>query len=152
MGDFAATAFGEEIIPVLMAPRVALMSGDREAIPAAEALRDALRLELRDPDGRAIPTLRITITDTEWLIGLDGETSDDWETDVEIAEADLREELQPSEPDDAERMDAIPPPWLEDDDDAAAFDEFDVPDLEFAAEPDAHPFPRYQIFVVFPEA
>jgi len=147
MGDFAATAFGEELIPVLMAPRKAMMAHEsRDRIDAAFARREAIPLELRDPAGTVVPGGLIEITDTRWLLSLATRIEDDWQADLAIAEAELREELAPSEDDDSEQISADPPPWIDDEDDE--LDEFDVPDVEIGGRPPRE-FPRYQLQVLF---
>ena len=149
MGDFTATAYGEELIPVLMAPRRAVMAHEPMAsIVQAHARRDALRLELRGSDGCVIPAEHIEITDTDWLLSLVPNLEDDWQADLAMAEAELRDELAPSDDDDFEQISADPPPWIDDDEDD--LDEFDVPDVELSD--DGRPpreFPRYQIQVMF---
>ena len=149
MGDFHATPHGEELIPVLMAPRKALMARESMAsVEAAHARREALRLELRGPDGQVIPAHHIEITDTEWLLSLVPHIEDDWQADLSLAEAELREELSPGDEDDSEQISADPPPWIDDEDED--LDEFDVPDVELGD--DHRPprdFPRYQLQVLF---
>lgn len=147
-GDFAATEYGEQLIPILMAPRKALCAHQpMELIERLYSRREELRLELRAPDGRVIPTNYIEITDLEWLVSLVPPDMEDWRADLELAEAELALELEPPEDEEGERLDVIPPEWLDDDEDPQ-FDEFDVPDLE-REDPNAPPpeFPRYQIQV-----
>jgi hypothetical protein len=147
MGDFAATPYGEELIPILMGPRKAMMArASRESIVAAMARREANPLQLRDPAGAVVPSALIEITDTEWLMSLATRIEDDWQADLALAEAELSEELAPSEDDDSEQISAEPPPWMDDEDDD--LDEFDVPDLELGDRPPRE-FPRYQLQVLF---
>lgn len=154
MGDFAATEYGERIIPILMAPRKAVCS--RATLEEVEALytrRETIPLELRAPDGRVIPTDHIEITDLEWLVSLvpPEPLEDDWRADVELAEFELREQFEPEERANA-LMDLLPPEWLQEEHDPLRlFDEFDIPDIEFGEEddPNAPPpvYPRYQLQV-----
>lgn len=128
MGDFAASAFGEELIPILMAPRKAMMArASRAEILRAQARREEIPLQLRGPDGAVVPAAHIEITDSAWLL--------------EIAETHV--------PDDGEfeRIDSDPPPWIEDESDE--LDEFDVPDVELDSEAAPEDFPRYQLQVLF---
>ena len=147
MGDFVATPFGEEIIPIMMAPRVAMLAREDDArIQEAQRRRDELALELRGPDGVLIPTQLIEITDTRWLLEIS--ESRGWGLDSDDSE--LRDELEVSDDGGFERIDADPPPWLDEEDDE--LDEFDVPDVEFeggSVEPPPD-FPRYQLQVLFP--
>lgn len=150
MGDFTATEYGEEIIPRLMEPRMAIMSRASVAeIRAAESRRQALPLELRGPDGAVIPATLIEITDTEWLLSLAADVEDDWRSDLESARAELLDELVPHDDDDAERIHADPPPWVDEESDE--LDEFDVPDVELGGDDGRPPreFPRYQLQVLF---
>jgi len=148
-GDFTATEYGESLIRVLMAPRQAVCA--RASLAEIEALysrRQTIQLELRAPDGRVIPTDNIEITDLDWLVTLGADSPDDWQADLELARADLHEELLAGDDDESERIDVLPPEWLNDDHDEPDFDEFDVPDLEFSDQDMApQEFPRYQIQV-----
>lgn len=150
MGDFAATEYGEQLIPRLMEPRMAIMArASADEIRAAESRREALQLELRGPDGAVIPAMHIEITDTEWLLSLAGDIEGDWQADAAISEAELLDELLPHDDDDAERIHADPPPWIDDESDE--LDEFDVPDVELGGDDGRPPreFPRYQLQVLF---
>lgn len=150
-GDFEATDYGREIIPVLMAPRQAICAhAPMEEVRALFFRREQVQLELRAPDGRVIPTEFIEITDLEWLLTLGGDDRDeDWQDDMAIAEAELSERLCACDVDDGERLDALPPEWLDEEEmNEDSFDEFDVPDLEFGDEFASPPdFPRFQIHV-----
>lgn len=148
MGDFAPTPYGEQIIPVLMGPRTAMLARDDAGPAEASARAIALPLELRAPDGSLVPGADVHITDTEWLLSLAGNIEDEWQADVAMAEAELREELAPSEDDDSEQISADPPPWIDDDADDD-LDEFDVPDLELGDDRPPREFPRYQVQVLF---
>jgi hypothetical protein len=148
MGDFVATEFGEELIPILMAPRKAMMA--REPMASVESLferRQGIPLVLRDPAGAVMPAELIEITDTEWLLSLAPDIEDDWQADLALAEAELREELAPSDDDGSEQISADPPPWIDDEDED--LDEFDVPDVELADDGPPREFPRYQLQVLF---
>ena len=148
MGDFAATEYGEELIPVLMAPRKAMMAHEPDdSVDALFTRREAIPLVLRDPTGAVVPASHIEITDTEWLISLVPDIEDDWQTDLALAEADLREELAPSDDDGSEQISADPPPWV--DDEEEDLDEFDVPDVEISDDRPPREFPRYQLQVLF---
>ena len=147
-GDFDATEYGEQIIPVLMAPRQAVCAqASMDEIRSLFSRREQIALELRAPAGRVIPTDYIEITDLEWLLSLGRDFEDDWQADMELAEAELSDELEPPVDDEGERLDALPPEWITEEADDV-FDEFDTPDLEFE-DPGAPPpeFPRYQIQV-----
>jgi hypothetical protein len=149
MGDFEASEYGEQLIPVLMAPRKAVCAhAPMEVIERLYTTREQVKLELRASDGRVIPTDHIEITDLEWLLSLAGDIEDDWQSDLAMAEAELAMELEPPEDEEGEQLDVIPPEWLDDEDEDALFDEFDVPDIELE-DPNAPPpnFPRYQIQV-----
>jgi hypothetical protein len=148
MGDFAATEFGEELIPILMAPRKAMMAREsRDSVDELFIRREAIRLVLRDPSGAIVPSEHIEITDTEWLMSLVPDIEDDWQADLALAEAELREELAPSDDDDSEQIAADPPPWI--DDEEEDLDEFDVPDVELGNDRPPREFPRYQVQVLF---
>jgi hypothetical protein len=149
MGDFAPTEFGEELIPILMAPRKAMMAHEpRASVDELFARREAIPLTLRAPDGSVLPAQLIEITDTEWLLSLVPDIEDDWQADLALAEAELREELAPSNDDDeSEQISADPPPWIDDEDED--LDEFDVPDVELGDDRPPREFPRYQLQVLF---
>lgn len=98
LGDFTATEYGERFIAIRMAVRKALMTGaSHQEIVTLQACRDAATLVLKAPDGHAVTTDDIEITDLEWLISLAPlEPPDEsWEDDVRSSEMELREELQP---------------------------------------------------------
>lgn len=155
MGDFTATEFGEQIIPVLMAPRKAVCAhASLEEIELLYDRRETVPLELRAPDGRVISTEYIEITDLEWLMSLAGpleSTPDDWQADMELAAMELQGELAPDEEFRDELADLLPPEWLQMQSDPSRFDEFDIPDIEFAdvEETEGPPpeYPRYQLQV-----
>ena len=149
-GDFSATEFGEQIITLRMAPRKAVCAhASLDEVEALHKQRESIPLELRAPDGRVIPTDDIEITDLDWLLTLAPlhPVEDDWQGDLEMAEFELREELEPEDRFQDPLRELLPPEWL-DQEDEPAFDEFDIPDVEFGEE-DAPPpnFPRYQIQV-----
>jgi hypothetical protein len=156
MGDFAATEYGEQIIPVLMAPRKAACAhASLDEVELLYTRRETIPLELRAPDGRVIPTDHIEITDLEWLISLappieSGE--DDWQADAELADFELQEQFQPEERYEDPLKDLLPAEWTQEErDPLRLFDEFDIPDLEFGEmeDPNTPPpvYPRYQIQV-----
>jgi hypothetical protein len=156
MGDFTATEYGEQLIPILMAPRKAVCAhAELEQVELLYTRRETIPLELRGPDGRVIPTDHIEITDLEWLLSLTPvapQSDDTWESDVELAESEFIEELQPEDEHRDVLKDLLPPEWTEPAQDPLRFDEFDIPDLEFGEivdDPNAPPpeFPRYQIQV-----
>ena len=147
MGDFAPTPYGEQIIPILMGPRKATMARDDSGLSEATARASELPLELRAPDGSLVPGADVHITDTEWLLSLAGSIEDDWQSDLALAAAELREEFEPTEDDESEQISAEPPPWIDDEDDD--LDEFDVPDLELGDDRPPREFPRYQVQVLF---
>lgn len=149
MGDFEATEYGEQIIPVLMAPRRAVCAhASMDEIERLYTKREQVRLELRAPDGCVVHADHIEITDLEWLISLSSDIEDDWQADLALAKAELALELEPPEDEEGEQLDVIPPEWLDDESDEL-FDEFDVPDIE-QGDPNSPPpnFPRYQIQVM----
>ena len=147
MGDFVPTPYGEQIIPILMGPRQAIVASDAAALQDAGAPAPQLPLQLRAPDGSLVAGADVHITDTEWLLSLSVPHEDEWQADLALAEAELREELDPSEDDDSEQISADPPPWIDEEDDE--LDEFDVPDLELGEGLPPREFPRYQLQVVF---
>lgn len=147
MGDFVATPYGEELVQLLMAPRKALMAREPdERVDELFARRQSIPLQLRAPDGSLVPAAHIEITDTEWLLSLVPGIEDDWQADLAIAEAELREEFG-SPDDDSEQISADPPPWIDDED--GDLDEFDVPEVELGSEQPPREFPRYQLQVLF---
>jgi hypothetical protein len=50
---------------------------------------ESLALELRDPDGRTIPTEDIYIRDTAWLLAIDGDIEDEEELFTELPVVDV---------------------------------------------------------------
>jgi hypothetical protein len=150
-GDFDATEYGEQLIAILMAPRVALCArAPLHEIDALHARSTAVKLELRAPDGRRVPIDDIAITDLEWLLTLvppDG-AEESWETDLEQAAEELYSELEPEESVDAALDDLLPPEWQQEEVEGFSIEEFDVRDLELG-DADAPPpeVPRYQIQV-----
>lgn len=155
IGDFAATEFGEQIIPVLMAPRKATCAhASLEEIELLYDRRETIPLQLRAPDGRVIPTDHIEITDLEWLMSLAtplDSVPDDWQADLELADIELADALAPDEAFRDQLAELLPPEWLQQQSDPLRFDEFDIPDIEFGQveEPEGPPpeYPRYQIQV-----
>lgn len=148
-GDFVATDYGEQLIPILMAPRQAVCAqAEMEEIHRLYTRRERIHLELRAPDGSVIPTDHIEITDLDWLLSLSIDREDDWQSDIELAEAELMEELHPQEDDESERLDVLPPEWFQQEIEEPDYDEFDTPALEFGdLEDEPTDFPRYQIQV-----
>ena len=149
-GDFIATRFGEQLIAIRMLPRQAVCAhAPWTKIEEYQARRDAIRLELRAPNGNSIRTDDIEITDLDWLMTLvRPHEKDDWESDIELADAELQQELDRDKRERDEEHDLIPRELLDQE-----WETIDVEAPDFSQEAasegegEAMDFPRYQIQV-----
>jgi hypothetical protein len=136
-GDIAPTPIGATLLPVACGVRPALRQHGHDfahpAVRAAVEQSDALRLELRGPDGEIVPTEDLWIQDSEYLRALSDErplSSEDpgpeWLEDLELDAYDPEMELAELE---------IP----------------DFPEPEDDDEAEEREWPRYQVMLVLVE-
>jgi hypothetical protein len=165
MGDFVATEHGEKLMPIITGVRRAVVemsrsirsrnTSDADAeitaiedteewadVAEATAHFEGLELQLRGPDGSAIPTESIDIIDTEYTLATFGQPEETWETELDDG---LEKDPVLMDEDERRLLAAI-------EHDAAILDEhFAAIEAEGPPEFEGESvFPRYQIQVQLP--
>lgn len=160
MGDLIPTALGEQLLPIVTGvSRVVVEASRAERAQRREAGEprqfekaayertsayadfmeaathaESLELQLRGPDGRVIPTERIAVQDTEFLLSLARDAEQ--EADAGIHEWDPELEAM------MEHDCALDDEWLEGEEPEGLWDDYGDPVPE-----EKGTFPRYQIQV-----
>jgi hypothetical protein len=140
-GDLQPTEVGEVLLAVACGVRPALrLHGhdfDHPAVLTAIERSEALRLELRGPDGEVIPTEDLWIQDSEYLLALAREEPLPEPTDEELEELAELEEME---------VEAWDP---ENDAALAELPDVDEPfERDFDDEAEEREWPRFQVMLV----